>query len=955
MKEISPWRIRRMVEPEHVQTNFGYAAQPDEVHLAEYWNILVKHRRVVIIFLIIGIGLGTYFPFSATKLYTASSSIKIEPQNPQVTGVGSLQPLDSSQFGGQYDYYQTQFALLRSRRLAATVIADLGLESNNSFTGTQIVSPNPLDHVVFWMSRIAGHISYYTASLFKSKRQADTTDPDNPLAKAVNGEIELNIDRRLISRYLGFIKIAPIEKTRLVRIEFTTPDPTLSQALANAHVEAFMRMTLESRFTLTKEAREFLDKKMVEIREKLERSEGALNSFRRTHGVISVEKGENIVVDRLLELNRQLTAARAQRIEAESLHRTVEDKNYQDLAEVMKQGLVAQLKGNVATLEADKARLSTIFKADHPRIREVSQEIVAARQALINEIASVVRTIQSNYAAALAKERALQVEADKQQLNALAVKELGVEFTVLQGEVNADRTLYESVLKRLSETSLASDVAVSNVQIAERADKPVTPSAPKASLYLMGSIISSLFLGIGLAFVREYFDSRVATPDDVRRAVGLPTLGVVPHLKYLDRGIYKADIQSSRSNGSSELLPGKPVRKELITSHSPVSILNESYRAIRTSLLLSQANNPPQVVLLSSAAPNEGKTTTTLNLAIALAHDGYPVLVIDADLRKGCCHARLGLRNNRGLSNVLTGSLSLKEGIQPTFVDGLSLLSRGIIPPNPTEILGSRKMRELLEEVRQGFKFILIDSPPAVAVSDAAVLSVMSDGVLLVFDGEKTSTPSAQKAVERLDLVHANFLGAVLNGVNLNDPHYSYYKTYSSYYAYEPNRDGDTERNGNVAQKYGSRLFRNMTKIGRLWNVKDRPSKEVVDYADAEFLNTEAATGVESGSRNSSVKDRSEADNSLWAASDTARVASEPLTLSQEPLSSLVEVLTRIVGPVAPLLVREQIAALGESHFAFPRDRTGELVKLIELEITPEELERFKASMPKEFQAFSNH
>src|SRR5918994_3865304 len=465
MKEISPYRNRRMAEPPDIQANFRYAAQPDEVHLAEYWNILVKHRRIIIIFLLIGIALGTYFPFSATKLYTASASIKIEPQNPQVTGVGSLQPLDSSQFGGQYDYYQTQFALLKSRRLAATVIADLGLESNNSFTGAQIVSPNPLDHILSWLSRIAGHLSYYTASLFKSKRQADTTDPDKPLAKAVSGEIESNIDRRLISRYLGFIKIAPTEKTRLVRTEFTTPDPSLSQALANAHVEAFMRMTLESRFTLSKEARVFLDQKIVELREKLERSERALNSFRRAHGVISVEKGENIVLDRLVELNRQLTAARAQRIEAESLHRTVEDKNYQDLAEVMKQGLIAQLKGNVATLEAEKARLSTIFKADHPRIREVSQEIAAARQALNNEIASVVRTIQSNYAAALAKERALQAQPDKQQLNALNVKELGIEFTVLQGEVNANQTLYESVLNRLGETNVASDVAVSNVEI----------------------------------------------------------------------------------------------------------------------------------------------------------------------------------------------------------------------------------------------------------------------------------------------------------------------------------------------------------------------------------------------------------------------------------------------------------------------------------------------------------
>ena len=193
-----------------------------------------------------------------------------------------------------------------------------------------------------------------------------------------------------------------------MNVQFTTPDPALSQALANAHVQAFMRMSLESRFSLTQEAREFLEQKKNELQQKLERSEGELNRFRRAHGVLSVGKGENIVVDRLVDLNKQLTAARAQRIEAESLYRTVENRNYQDLAEVMRQGLVQQLKSNLANLEAEKARVATIFKPDHPRIQELNHQIAAARQALNNEVANVVRGIRSNYAAALAKERALE-------------------------------------------------------------------------------------------------------------------------------------------------------------------------------------------------------------------------------------------------------------------------------------------------------------------------------------------------------------------------------------------------------------------------------------------------------------------------------------------------------------------------------------------------------------------
>ena len=236
------------------------------------------------------------------------------------------------------------------------------------------------------------------ASVFESEQESDQSQTSKPIANLTTGEIELDVAPHLINRYLTFINIAPVIQTRLVNVEFTTPDPALSPALANAHAQSFMRMNFENRFTLTKEARLFLDQKKTELRQKMERSEAALNNFRRTHGVVSVDKGENIAVDRLVDLNKQLTGARAQRIAAESLYRTVDNQKYQDLAEIMTQGLVQQLKANVANLEAEKARLATVFKPDHPRIEELVKQIAAARQALRNEIANVVRGIQSSYA-----------------------------------------------------------------------------------------------------------------------------------------------------------------------------------------------------------------------------------------------------------------------------------------------------------------------------------------------------------------------------------------------------------------------------------------------------------------------------------------------------------------------------------------------------------------------------
>ncbi|HEU4345167.1 MAG TPA: CpsD/CapB family tyrosine-protein kinase, partial [Candidatus Binatia bacterium] len=377
-----------------------------------------------------------------------------------------------------------------------------------------------------------------------------------------------------------------------------------------------------------------------------------------------------------------------------------------------------------------------------------------------------------------------------------------------------------------------------------------------------------------------------------------------------------------------------------------------------TALLLSQAEKPPQVVLLTSPEPGEGKTVTTLNLGIALAQNGDSVLLIDGDMRQGRCHTRLGLRNNKGLSNVLTGSLSLEQSIQRTSLNGLSLLSRGNLPPNPTELLGSSKMREILQELRQRFKFILIDSPPVLAVSDAAVLSTISDGIVLVFDGQKTSTPSAQKTLERLSMLRAPLLGVVLNGVNLDNPHYSYYRTYSSYYVYEPN--GDQASTNGKNRDAAVQKFDTLSKIAQFWSAKgplqakDRPkttadSKSLKDHSTNNCENT-SGVGSEGVIDEADILEPVSTSPTIEKAPSSAENPTAPL--SEESCNRLIEALTIAIGPAAPLVVREQIAALGESWAAFPKRRLEELVGLISQEILNEETRnRFRQKMSKEIRS----
>ena len=915
MRQISSGGFRPHLLAEGTETEDAYSSATEERHVRDYWTVLVKRRDLIILVFLVVLGVGAYFTLTSTPLYTANATIKIEPQNPTVTGIVEMLP---SQAGapGPYDYYQTQFAMLRSRALAAGVIRDSRLESNPVFTHARVVSSDPLDRIKGKVFGFLQTLVNYASSRSK-ETQPNTGRSADDKTEALSKDLQLQVTPQstvspgLVGRYLSFLKVNPVKNTRLVEVVFTTPDPELSQQLANAHAAAFIRMNLTARFELTNEAREFLDKKDAELKEKLQKSEAALNQFRQVHGVVSLDKGENIVVDRLVDLNRQLTVAKAQRIEAESLHRTVENKSSQYLSQVVKEGLIPALKGNLANLEAEQTKLSTTFKPEHPRRLELNQQISETRRSIDQEIANVVRGIQENYAVALAKERALQAEADKQQAKALSLKEVAVQYAVLEEAVKVDRTLYESVLKRLSETNIANDLAVSNMRIVEFAQKPLVSSSPDTGMNLLLSLLVGLGLGVGGAFFVEYFDSSVNTPEHVWRAVSLSTFGVVPELNSLNRsllgwygsarplleGLTRLRIQAP--NGPTKLLRKGLTRlriqapitssRDLVLKDDSLPTIAESYRTIRTAFLFSQAEQPPQIVLLTSPSPGEGKTQTTLSLAIALALDGYRVLVIDADLRKGCCHDRLKMKNGVGLSHVLTGNLSLEEAIQTTPVSGLFLLSGGVRPPNPSDLLGSHKMREIVKNLRESFNFILMDSPPAIAVSDAAVLSKVSDGVILVFHGEKTTTASARQVVERLDVVRAPILGVILNGIDVRNPSYAYYRHY-----------------------YGSNY--------------DEPEVRQAKNGDEAIMQTSFVDMPEE------TGDRSDAE--IWP-EDLG-----PGNVPKEFFDRMTSQLFEAAGPMAPLIIRDQIALLGESLESFPKSRLMELIELISTEILNQQLKR---------------
>ena len=421
----------------------------------------------------------------------------------------------------------------------------------------------------------------------------------------------------------------------------------------------------------------------------------------------------------------------------------------------------------------------------------LQQQINQAKARIDQEVRRIVRSIGSDYQAAVAREESLTTEMEKARRATLDLREKALEAAVLEREVESNRTLYENVLKRTKETDLTGAMPVSNIRVMDRADIPLKPDDARGKRTILLSLLIGLFGGVGLAFLRYYLDNTLKTPEDVRRFLQLPTLGLVPDITTLDKRGYGLGRGKRLSLSGGLVTRHNGEETTLAISHTPYSVVSESYQSICTALLFSQAESPPRSILITSAQPKEGKTATAINIARIMAWNGTPVLLVDADLRNGRCHRLLGLQNGKGLTDVLTGNGLATDLIKKTSTSNLSLLSRGSSAPNPAQLLASEKVGQMLAALlATDFSYIIIDSAPLLPISDSVVLATKVDGVVLVTRGQDVSRYVARQACDRLASVRAHVLGVVLNGVDIHSPEYKDYKSsYVTYYTGYPSND----------------------------------------------------------------------------------------------------------------------------------------------------------------------
>jgi succinoglycan biosynthesis transport protein ExoP len=391
--------------------------------------------------------------------------------------------------------------------------------------------------------------------------------------------------------------------------------------------------------------------------------------------------------------------------------------------------------------------------------------------------------VRQQWEAARRKEEALRDVVARQESEAIALRELGARYELLRRDADTAHALHRSLLMQQLETGVHSELAASNVRIVERPEVPASPSSPNVPLALALGLFGGIGLAVGAAFACEYFDSSLKSGAEVSEALALAPLATIPNFAAARRSAAAAGL-SPRAGGGLLPSPDGP-GPELVVVHEPASVVAEAFRALRTAVLFSAAAEAPRVLLVTSAGAGEGKTVSSLNLATTLADAGARVCVVDVDLRRPACHRALRLSNERGLSTVLAGQAPLDEVLRSLEAPRLDVLTAGPTPPNPAEMVGSARMRALLQTLRDRYDFVVLDSPPTLPVTDSVVLARDADGVVLVVKGHDTPRELARRARDLLVASGAHLLGAVVNNVDLGWGDLGYYQRYYGYHRIE--------------------------------------------------------------------------------------------------------------------------------------------------------------------------
>jgi len=736
-----------------------------ESALGEYIRVLAKRKWTVLACLLTIFSLVAIASLKMTPVYEASGSIAINKPDSGLVNFNNS-PTFSVEY---YDptEMETEVKILQSDLLALQVVKELALDRRPEYGGKTAPLPSSLD-------------------LAPDPLPADTGRTTS-----------------LLSSFRSNLKVALAPNTHIIEVHYRSPDKDLAAQVVNTLMTTYTENNFKSRFDSTMQASDWLSKQLVDLQMKVETSQEKLVHYQKEHEILGIDEKQNITTAKLDELNKALTSAESERMDKESVYRLVQAGDTETIASAASNldaagagstqasTLLDNLRAKEAELKIQAAELSTQFGPSYPKLAQINNQLKEIDTQLLAETKKVGGKIKGQYMAALQRENMLHDALEKQKQEANKLNESAIEYSLLKRDLDTNRQLYEGLLEKLKQAGVSAGLRSNNFRIVDVARVPMSPIEPNIPRNLSFAFILGLTSGVGLAFLLEGLDNTVRTTEQAQMISGLPPLGIIP-----------LGSRTAREGACSKrlVIASSKEAVELITQVRPQSQMAESYRALRTSLLLSNLGAPPKVIMVTSALPQEGKTTTSINCAVVLAQKGIRVLLIDADLRRPSIHKTLGMGPRSGLSNVLTGSATLEGAItRSTILTNLDILPAGTPPPNPAELLASTNMRDVLDQLRGRYDHIVVDTPPTLSVTDAVVLSPRADAIVLVIRSGQTTKQALRRSRDILMQVNAKVSGVLLNAVDLSSPDYYYYYEYqgkySRYYRDDASHD-DGEEDG---------------------------------------------------------------------------------------------------------------------------------------------------------------
>ncbi|PIU49804.1 MAG: lipopolysaccharide biosynthesis protein [Desulfobacterales bacterium CG07_land_8_20_14_0_80_52_14] len=713
----------------------------EEVHLRDYLEVMIRRKWLILSVLGLVFLSTLIFTLAATRIYMATGSIEVSKESAKVTKFEEMVSAEAQ----AREFYETQVHLLKSDVMAKRIIDKLNLEN----------------HPVIMGPSKEGEKTSFWASLKKAIKNLAVSEEDRQDPRATIGE-EVLKQKRLMEFMKENFSVTPTRNAMLISISFTSEDRKLSQDVINTYLNEFINWKMDQRVTAAETAKGFLMQQIERAKISLEKAEEALNRFAQEQGIVSLDSKLNSIFRQLEELNTALALAESEFIQKEATYQQAVKDGPSSLAQVLSNEGITHLKNEYAKLYAKYEEMSTTFHDAYPPVNALKSNMASISEQIKTEENKIFQSIASDYKTALKKLEALKERVELQKKLAMELNERATQYKIMEREVETNKQIYNSLLERSKEIESMVGVSASNIHIVDRADLPVLPFKPKVTLNLLLAIVVGLMGGIGCAFMVEYFTDTITNPDEISDRFQIPILGVVPLAKTLVEGSVKSTLTAN-----------------------PRAPISEALRTIKVSIQLSGTENRAKSFLVSSTSPGEGKTTIAVNLALSFAGSGEQVLLVDTDLRKPRIHTVFSNGSSapkHGLSSLLVGIA--KTGIiRKSEYENLHYVPAGPIPPNPVELLASRRFAEFMKVVKKHYDRVILDGPPHQGFADVLVLCQNVGGIVLVSSIGSTTRQALRHFKKGILNVNGWILGCVINKVNL-EKRYGYSSYYQYYQAY---------------------------------------------------------------------------------------------------------------------------------------------------------------------------